>query len=93
MNQYILKLLISSAVIVLASEVSKRSTVLAAIIIALPLVSLITFSWIYYETKDTERIASLSLEILYFGLATVPMFLTLRFAEIGDRVSESIENQ
>ena len=79
MNQYILKLLISSAVIVLASEVSKRSTVLAAIIIALPLVSLITFSWIYYETKDTERIASLSLEILYFGLATVPMFLLLPY--------------
>ena len=79
MNQYIIKLLISSAVIVLASEVSKRSTVLAAIIIALPLVSLITFSWIYYETKDTERIASLSLEILYFGLATVPMFLLLPY--------------
>jgi len=79
MNQYILKLLISSAVIVLASEISKRSTVLAAIIIALPLVSLITFSWIYYETKDTERIANLSLEILYFGLATVPMFLLLPY--------------
>ena len=44
MIQYIIKLLISAAIIVLASEVSKRSTVLAALIIALPLVSLITFS-------------------------------------------------
>ena len=74
MSQYIIKLLISAAIIVLASEVSKRNTVLAALIIALPLVSLITFSWIYYETTETARIASLSLEILYFALATVPMF-------------------
>ena len=44
MSQYIIKLLISAAIIVLASEVSKRNTVLAALIIALPLVSLITFS-------------------------------------------------
>ena len=79
MSQYIIKLLISAAIIVLASEVSKRNTVLATLIIALPLVSLITFSWIYYETKDTARIASLSLEILYFGLATVPMFLLLPY--------------
>ncbi|MFL2630331.1 MAG: DUF3147 family protein [Thermodesulfobacteriota bacterium] len=79
MSQYIIKFILSALIIVLASEVSKRNTVLAALIIALPLVSLITFSWIYYETKDTERIASLSLEILYFGLATVPMFLLLPY--------------
>jgi len=79
MNQYIFKLIISSLIIVLASEISKRSTVLAAIVIALPLVSLITFSWIYFETKDTERIAKLCLEILYFGLATVPLFLLLPY--------------
>ena len=61
MSQYIIKLLISAAIIVLASEVSKRNTVLAALIIALPLVSLITFYWIYYETQDTERIDILSI--------------------------------
>lgn len=79
MIQYILKLLISSLIIVVATEISKRSTVLSAIIIALPLVSLLTFSWIYIESKDVLKIAKLSIEILYFGLATVPLFLVLPF--------------
>ena len=79
MIQYILKLLITSFIIVIATEISKRSTVLAAIIIALPLVSLLTFSWIYIESKDVFKIAKLSTEILYFGLATIPLFLILPF--------------
>ena len=68
MFQYVLKFIISALVIVLASEIAKRSTVLSAIIIALPLVSLLTFIWIYNESKDVVRIAKLSEEILYFGL-------------------------
>ena len=79
MTQYLLKLIISSAIIVLATEISKKSSVLAALIIALPLVSLITFCWIYYETKDTLKIANLSIEILYFGLATIPLFILLPY--------------
>ena len=43
MSQYILKLLITSLIVLLASEISKKNTILAAIIIALPLVSLLTF--------------------------------------------------
>ena len=79
MFQYVLKFIISALVIVLASEIAKRSTVLSAIIIALPLVSLLTFIWIYSESKDVVRIAKLSEEILYFGLATVPLFLILPY--------------
>ena len=79
MYQYFLKVLISASIIVLATEISKRSSILAAFIIALPLVSLLTFCWIYYESKDTLKIANLSYEILYFGLATVPLFLLLPY--------------
>ena len=79
MFQYVLKFIISALVIVLASEIAKRSTVLSAIIIALPLVSLLTFIWIYSESKDVVMIAKLSEEILYFGLATVPLFLILPY--------------
>ena len=79
MLQYLIKFIISALVIVLASEIAKRSTVLSAIIIALPLVSLITFIWIYVESKNIARIARLSEEILYFGLATVPLFLILPY--------------
>ena len=79
MLQYFLKFIITALVIVLASEIAKRNTVLSAIIIALPLVSLITFIWIYVESRDVVRIARLSEEILYFGLATIPLFLILPF--------------
>ena len=40
MSQYILKFVITSLIVLLASEIVKENTIFAAIIIALPLVSL-----------------------------------------------------
>ena len=48
----IVKVIISAMIILVATEVSNRSTTIAAIIIALPLVSIISLIWIWVETKD-----------------------------------------
>ena len=73
----IIKVIISAIIILVATEVSNRSTILAAIIIALPLVSIISLTWIWFETKDVERISIISTQIFWFVIPGLPMFLLI----------------
>jgi hypothetical protein len=74
---YAIKVLISALIIVAVNELSKRSTALAAMLLALPLVSVIAFTWEWVETSDAKHLANLSSETFWFVLPTLPMFLLL----------------
>jgi hypothetical protein len=74
---YALKILISALIIVAVNELSKRSTVLAGMLLALPLVSMIAFTWEWADSADAAHIADLSTETFWFVLPTLPMFLLL----------------
>lgn len=74
---YAIKTLTSALTIVLVGEVSKRSNALAALLLALPIVSVLSFVWLYVETGDKVKIADLSRETFWFVLPTLPMFLLL----------------
>ena len=71
------KALLSGAIIAGASEVAKRSPALGAIILSLPLVSLLAFVWLWRDTADKEAIAALSQSTFWLVLPTLPMFLVL----------------
>ena len=71
------KALVSGAIIAAASEVAKRSPAFGAVILSLPLVSLLAFVWLWRDTADKEAIATLSQSTFWFVLATLPMFLAL----------------
>lgn len=74
---YAIKTVISALIIVLVGEVSKRSNALAALLLALPIVSVVSYVWLYVETGDRVKIADLSCETFWFVLPTLPMFLVL----------------
>lgn len=76
---YVLKTLLSALMIVLATELSKRSTALAAILLSLPLVSVLAFIWMYVESGDTDRIARVAQETFWYVLPTLPMFLLMSY--------------
>jgi uncharacterized membrane protein (GlpM family) len=75
----IVKVCVSAALIVLISELSKRSTMLAAILASLPLVSVIAMVWLYVETGSLERIAALSSSIFWLVLPSLVLFCALPF--------------
>jgi hypothetical protein len=77
MPYYIIKLLLSASIIVVVSEVAKRNNFAASIIHSLPLTSLLAFTWIYLERKDSELIANHSFGTFWFVLPTLPMFLLM----------------
>ncbi len=55
------KYLITAGLVVLISEVAKRSDKLGALIAALPLVTVLTLLWLYFEKQPTEKIANLKI--------------------------------
>ena len=73
----IAKAAISGILIALASEVARRSPGWGALIVSLPLVSLLSFIWLWRDTRDPERIAALSQGAFWFFLPSIPLFLLL----------------
>ncbi|MBI5727421.1 MAG: DUF3147 family protein, partial [Ignavibacteriales bacterium] len=57
---YVIKVLISSVLIVIISETSKKNSFVGSLFASLPLVSIIAFIWLYYETGDAAKVAELS---------------------------------
>ncbi|MBM76495.1 MAG: hypothetical protein CMK59_13900 [Proteobacteria bacterium] len=72
-----IKAVVSGIIIALASELVKRSVIAGAFLTALPLVSILVMSWMWYEGQDTEQIAFYAQSTLLLLLPSVPMFLLL----------------
>jgi len=77
MAWYIVKLILTSLIIVLISEVSKRLPLLGSLIASLPLVSVLGMIWIYGETKDPVRIADHAEGTFWYVIPSLPMFLLM----------------
>lgn len=69
------KYLITAGLVVLISEIAKRSDKLGALITALPLVAILTLFWLYFEQQPTDKIASYARYTFWYVLPTLPMFL------------------
>lgn len=69
------KYLVTAGLVVLISEVAKRSDKLGALIAALPLVTVLTLFWLYFEKQPSEKIANHAFYTFWYVLPTLPMFL------------------
>jgi hypothetical protein len=77
MMQYLIKLLVSAAIIVAVSEISKRSTFFGGLLASLPLTSFLAMPWLYHDTRDAVKVAALSTSILWLVLPSLVFFLAL----------------
>jgi hypothetical protein len=72
-----IKALLSGIIIAAVSEIAKRSPTFGALIVSLPLTSLLAFVWFWRDSKDAANIAALSESTFWFVLPSLPMFLIL----------------
>jgi hypothetical protein len=77
MTQYIVKILLTAGLIVAVSEVSKRSTFFGGLLASLPLVSMLAMIWLYFDTKNTAKVAALSASVFWLVLPSLMFFLVL----------------
>ena len=71
------KLFLSALIIVLVTKVQVVNDKLSALLIALPLTSLLAMIWMSSEKQGNERIANHAEGTFWFVLPTLPMFLVL----------------
>lgn len=69
------KYLITAAVVVLVSELARRSDKLGALVAALPLVTLLTLIWLHVEGQGEGKVANHAWYTFWYVVPTLPMFL------------------
>jgi len=79
MTWLITKYLLTAGVVVLVSEAAKRSDKLGGLIAALPLVTLLTLTWLYIERQPEAKIANHAWYTFWYVLPTLPMFIAFPF--------------
>ncbi|WP_288367506.1 DUF3147 family protein [uncultured Alcanivorax sp.] len=72
----ITKYLITATIVVVVSEVARRSDKLGALVAALPLVTILVLIWLHVENQPQEKIARHAWYTLWYVLPTLPMFLS-----------------
>ena len=75
MDWLITKYFITAAVVVLVSELAKRSDKLGGLVAALPLVTVLTLIWLYIEKQPEQKIANHAWYTFWYVVPTLPMFL------------------
>lgn len=73
------KYLLTAALVVLISEVAKRSDKLGALIAALPIVTFLALIWLYVENQPEEKISNHAWFTFWYVLPTLPMFVAFPF--------------
>lgn len=77
MTYLLIKASISGLLIALASETARRWPGLGALIVSLPLVSVLTMIWLWRDTQDPERLATHAAATLWYVAPSLPMFATM----------------
>jgi hypothetical protein len=77
---FLFKLFFTATIIVIVSEIAKHYDRLAALVASLPLVTLITLFWLYYENQPEEKIANHAYYTFWYVIPTLPMFVFFPWA-------------
>ena len=77
MAYYLLKIVITTLLVVIISEISKRSSFIGAILASVPLVSVLAMMWLYIDTNNISKVSELSSSIFWLVLPSLVLFVTL----------------
>lgn len=76
-SQLIVKAAVSGVLIAVASEAARRSTFVGALIVSLPLISILSLAWLYWDTSNSGKVADLSWSILWLVVPSLAFFVAL----------------
>ncbi len=77
MAWYITKLIITAVLIVVISEISRRSSLIGAILASIPLVSVLAMLWLYIDTNDAGKVSALATSIFWLVIPSLALFISL----------------
>ena len=75
MGWLVFKYAVTALLVVIISEVAKRSDRLGSLIAALPTITLLTLFWMYFEKQSADKIKLHAFYTFWYVIPTLPMFL------------------
>ncbi|MDY7116839.1 DUF3147 family protein [Halomonas sp. SSL-5] len=77
MLYYVTKVAITALLVVLISEVAKRSSFLGAVLASVPLTSVLAMLWLYLDTGDAAKVSALAGSVFWLVLPSLALFIAL----------------
>lgn len=74
---YIAKVAVTAVLVVLISEISKRSSFVGAVLASVPLTSVLAMLWLYIDTGDVSRVTELASSVFWLVLPSLALFVAL----------------
>ncbi len=75
--QYFIKILVTTVLVILISEVAKRNQSAGALLASIPTTSIIALTWYYYETGSKTQTAALASDIFLMVVPSLAFFVVL----------------
>ncbi len=77
MTCYIIKIVITTTLVILISKIAERNTFMGSLLASLPLTSYLAMIWLYVDTANVEKVAGLSTGIFWLVIPSLSLFLLL----------------
>ncbi|HEY9119171.1 MAG TPA: DUF3147 family protein [Marinobacter sp.] len=77
MTYYITKVVVTAVLVVLISEISKRSSFIGAVLASVPLTSVLAMLWLYIDTGDIGKVSELAGSVFWLVLPSLALFIAL----------------
>jgi len=74
---YLAKVAITAVLVVMISEIAKRSSFLGAVLASVPLTSVLAMLWLYVDTGDTSKVSGFASSIFWLVLPSLALFIAL----------------
>ena len=81
MQMFLVRTVVAALIIGLVSEISNRSPRLGAVLLSLPIVSIIAFLMTWFRDHDLKNLSQLSRETLVLVPLSLPFFVPLALAD------------
>ncbi|MES2536638.1 MAG: DUF3147 family protein [Pseudomonadota bacterium] len=75
----ITKYFLTAAVVVLVSELAKRSDKLGSLVAAMPIMTILVLIWLHIEKQPEATLANHAWYTFWYVIPTLPMFLVFPF--------------
>ena len=77
MTYYLTKVAVTAVLVVLISEIAKRSSLVGAVLASIPLTSVLAMLWIYIDTGDAGKVTELASSVFWLVLPSLALFVAL----------------
>jgi hypothetical protein len=77
LTYYIVKIALTAVLVVLISEISKRSSFIGAVLASVPLTSVLAMLWLYLDTGDAAKVSALAGSVFWLVLPSLALFVAL----------------